>query len=238
VSDSCSQRAANNINNGVPRTSGAAAPNTGTLIVNKVCVDVPGGASCQGSFNLRVTGTNPQASSSFSLSNGGSHSVALGAGAFTVSEDSVSGFTTSFAGDCMQTTSGSQEATGTIAAGQHLTCTITNTAVPATGTLTVNKVCVEPSNPGDCERTGTGDFNVRITGNNPNPPGFSLRGGESQDITLGSGSFTITETTTFPFTTFSGDCMLASSPGPFQVAATGTIAAGQHLTCTITNSAL
>jgi hypothetical protein len=25
---------------------------------------------------------------------------------------------------------------------------------------------------------------------------------------LGSGSFTITETTVFPFTTFSGDCML------------------------------
>ena len=97
---------------------------------------------------------------------------------------------------------------------------------------------MEPSNPGDCERTGTGQFEIRITGNNPNPPGFELRGGGSQDITLGSGSFTITETTAFPFTTFSGDCMLASSPGPFQVAATGTIAAGQHLTCTITNSAL
>ena len=111
-------------------------------------------------------------------------------------------------------------------------------AAPITGTLTVNKVCVEPSNPGDCERTGTGQFEIRITRNNPSSPGFELRGGGSQDITLGSGSFTITETTTFPFTTFSGDCMLASSPGPFQVAATGTIAAGQHPTCTITNSAL
>ena len=129
VSDSCNQRAANNINNGVPKTSGAAAPITGTLTVNKVCVEVSGGASCQGSFNLRVTGTNPQPSSSFSLSNGGSHSVTLGPGSFTVSEDSVSGFTTSFSGDCMQSSSNPQEATGNLAAGQHLTCTITNSAL-------------------------------------------------------------------------------------------------------------
>jgi hypothetical protein len=92
--------------------------------------------------------------------------------------------------------------------GQHLTCTITNTAIPATGTLTVNKVCLEPANPGDCEKSGVEDFGLIITGNNPNPPGFGLRGGGSQDFTLGSGSFTITETTVFPFTTFSGDCML------------------------------
>jgi hypothetical protein len=175
VSDSCNQRSANNVNNGVPRTRGAAAPTTGTLIVNKVCVTSTGGGPCAGnpSFNVQVTGNNPQPSSSFSLSNGASQAVTLGAGAFTVSEDSVSGFTTSFSGDCIQSfSSGSQEATGIIAAGQHLTCTITNTAVLATGTLTVNKVCVEPSNPGDCQKTGLGDFNLRITGNNPNPPGL------------------------------------------------------------------
>ena len=113
-------------------------------------MEVPGGASCQGSFNVQVAGTNPQPTS-FSLSNGGSQSVALGTDIFTVSEDSTPDFTNSFSGDYIQSSSsGSQEATDTIAAGQHLTCTITNTAVPATGTLTVNKVCVEPSNPGDC----------------------------------------------------------------------------------------
>ena len=40
-------------------------------------MEVPGGASCQGSFNVQVAGTNPQPTS-FSLSNGGSQSVALG----------------------------------------------------------------------------------------------------------------------------------------------------------------
>ena len=55
VSDSCNQRATNNINNGVPRTSGAAVPNIGTLVVDKVCVEVPGGASCQGNGGLIPT---------------------------------------------------------------------------------------------------------------------------------------------------------------------------------------
>jgi hypothetical protein len=182
------------------------APLPGVLLVNKVCV-IPGGGSCQDSFNVQVTGNNAQPSS-FSLSNGNSQAVGLKSGSFTVSEDSTPGFTTSFLGDCTQSSSKSQEATGTIAAGQHLTCIITNTTVPAPRTLTVNKVCVEPADPGDCEKSGVGDFGLIITGNNPNPPGFGLRGGGSQDITLGSGSFTIIETTRFPFTIFSGDCML------------------------------
>lgn len=152
---------------------------------------IPSGGSCQDSFNVQVTGNNAQPSS-FSISNGNSQAVGLKSGSFTVSEDSTPGFTTSFSDDCTQSSSNSQEATGTIAAGQHLTCTITNTAV-RTAVLTVNKVCVEPANPGDCEKSGVGDFGLIITGNNPNPPGFGLRGGDSQDITLGSGSFTITE---------------------------------------------
>ena len=75
---------------------------------------ISGGGSCPGnpSFNVQVTGNNAQ-TTSFSLSNGGSQSVTLGRGSFTVREDSVSGFTPSFSGDCMQTAAGSGEATGT-----------------------------------------------------------------------------------------------------------------------------
>jgi hypothetical protein len=75
-----------------------------------------------------VTGNNPQPSSNFFLANGDSQLVTLGAGAFTVTELSKPmGFlSSSFSGDCTQTAPGSQEATGTISAGQ-LTCTITNT---------------------------------------------------------------------------------------------------------------
>ena len=102
---------------------------------------ISAGGSCPGkpSFNVQVTANNAQ-TTSFSISNGGSQSVTLGGGSFIVRKAAAFGFTPSFFGDCMQSSSNSQEATGTIAAGQHLTCTITNTAVLATGTLTVNKV--------------------------------------------------------------------------------------------------
>jgi hypothetical protein len=236
VSDSCDQRTANNVNNGVPRTSGAAAPNTGTLIVNKVCVTSTGGGTCPGnpSFGIQVIGTNSPPSS-FSLPDGGSQAVTLAPGSFTVREAIDSDFTPSFSGNC-NGAAGSGEATGTIAAGEQQTCTITNTAVPATGTLTVNKVCVAIIRPELCQATIEGQFNLVITGNNPNPPGFSLRGGGSQDITLGSGPFTLTEIRSPQFTgSVSGDCALVSDQSG-KLVATGTISEGQHPICTITNN--
>ncbi len=214
------------------------APNTGTLIVDKACVTSTSGGTCPGnpSFNVQVTGNNAQPTS-FSISNGGSQSIILGGGSFTVSEDSTPGFTTSFSGDCMQTSSsGSQEATGTIAAGQHLTCTITNTAVPTTGTLDIIKVCSDFSNGSLCRLN---EFDIIVTGNNAQPSSFSLTDGGSRSVTLGPGSFTITELPVPGFlpASFSGDCTLVSSSSG-KVVATGTISEGQHLTCTITNSAL
>ena len=91
---------------------------------------ISGGGSCPGkpSFNAQVTGNNAQ-TTSFSISNWCGQSVTLGGGSFTVREAAAFGFTPSFSGDCMQSSSNSQEATGTIAVGQHLTCTITNSAL-------------------------------------------------------------------------------------------------------------
>ena len=110
----------------------AAAPTTGTLIVNKVCVESPGGASCQGSFNVQVLDTNTQLSS-FSLTDGGSQDITFSSGPFTLTEVRSSQFIfSSVSGDCMLTSnpdSGVVTATGTIAGGQHLTCTITNGAL-------------------------------------------------------------------------------------------------------------
>jgi hypothetical protein len=107
--------------------------------------------------------------------------------------------------------------------------------MPGTGTLTVNKVCVSDIIPELCQGDAGGFFLV-ITGNNPNPLGFSLRGGGSQDITLGSGPFTLTETSAIDFTgSVSGDCALVSSQSG-KLVVTGTISEGQHLICTITNT--
>jgi len=79
---------------------------------------ISGGGSCPGkpSFNVQVTANNAQ-TTSFSISNGGSQSVTLGGGSFIVRKAAAFGFTPSFFGDCMQSSSNSQEATGTSAAG-------------------------------------------------------------------------------------------------------------------------
>ena len=114
MSDSCNQRVANNVNNGEPKTNGK--PATGTLLIKKLCFE------CHGAeFDITVTGNNPQPST-FTLSNGQSQTVT-----FTVSEAPSFGFRSpGFAGDCKITAVGSQQATGTITAEQHLTCTIIN----------------------------------------------------------------------------------------------------------------
>ncbi len=62
---------------------------------------------------------------------------------------------------------------------------------------------------------------------NPQPSSLALRGGESQLVTLDPGNYKITSVSTRD-NVFSGDCIQTNG---FQ--ATGTISAGQHLTCTV-----
>jgi|SRR5690348_326818 hypothetical protein len=79
--------------------------------------------NCFNTFNVQITGNNPQPSS-FSISDSQNQTVTLAPGSFTVSEVPVAGFQVSFTGHCLQT--GPFVATGTISAGQHLTCIIRN----------------------------------------------------------------------------------------------------------------
>jgi len=91
------------------------------------------------------------------------------------------------------------------------------TPTPTTATLTVIKVV-------NGNTTATpANFTMHVTGNNPTPANFA-GSSTGTDVTLGAGAFNVTETA-LPFftTTFSSDC-------------SGTITAGQHLTCTITNT--
>ena len=213
--------------------TGAPVPATGTLLVDKVCVTRTGGGLCQDSFNVQVSGNNPNPST-FSLgssSGSSSQSVALGAGQFSVVETPNSDFTPSFSGNCMQTASGSNQATGNIMAGQHLICHITNTEVPP-GTLQINKVCLTPSG-NQCN--GQTLFNIQVTGSNSQSFPLTLSPGTSQTVTLNPGSFSVSEIGFDPANfapSFSGDCSQATTGSGL---ATGTIASGQHLTCTITN---
>jgi hypothetical protein len=98
------------------------------------------------------------------------------------------------------------------------------TPPPTTGTLEITKVCTGPA--ALCSMM----FFILVRDDNPQPPSFTLGNGQTQDVTLGPGSFRIDEAAPGPVT-FTGDCM---QTGP--VTATGTISAGQTLHCTITNT--
>jgi hypothetical protein len=97
--------------------------------------------------------------------------------------------------------------------------TPTPTPTPPTVTLTVIKIVSGNTTAIPAQ------FAIHVTGNNPNPPNFA---GSTTgiDVTLGSGAFNVTETAptgSFFTSSFIGDCA-------------GTIAAGQHLSCTIVNT--
>jgi hypothetical protein len=97
--------------------------------------------------------------------------------------------------------------------------TPTPTPTPTTASLTVIKIVS-----GTTTATSS-DFAIHVSGINPTPANFNgSRTGT--DVTLSPGTFNVTETPPPPnFTTsFSSEC-------------SGTITAGQHLTCTITNTA-
>jgi hypothetical protein len=108
---------------------------------------------------------------------------------------------------------------------QQTTTANTTTPIPTptgtTATLTVTKVVSGNTTAIPAQ------FAIHVTGNNPNPPNFA---GSTTgiDVTLGSGAFNVTETAptgSLLTSSFIGDCA-------------GTIAAGQHLSCTIVNTPL
>jgi hypothetical protein len=95
----------------------------------------------------------------------------------------------------------------------------TPTTTPATGTLTV----IKRLSSGDTPPVKISDFVIHVTGNNPTPANFNASS-TGTVVTLGLGPFSVTEAPSAIFTpSFSSEC-------------SGTIAAGQHLTCTITNT--
>jgi archaellum component FlaG (FlaF/FlaG flagellin family) len=109
VSGSCDQSAANNVNNGVPK-SAVTPETTGTLLVRFVCNN-PICATARPSIVIIVSASTPPVSLTFTVS--GSQLVTLNPGDFRILVLSEIGQDRS--GDCD---------IGTIKAGQHLTCTI------------------------------------------------------------------------------------------------------------------
>jgi hypothetical protein len=117
VSNSCNQSAANNVNNGIPTTA-VTPETTGTLLV-KFVYNIPACATALPS-RIDIFGGNAQPDTlTFTIS--GNQLVTLDPGTFTILAFSAVG-TEGFSGDCVEHSS--NDASVTIKAGQHLTCTI------------------------------------------------------------------------------------------------------------------
>ncbi len=187
------------------------APPSGrpTLTVIKDVVNDNGGTKTAADFTLTINGVTADGGNSFAGSEGGVTKTLLTTGGYSVTEAPVAGYAATYSGDCA----------GTIAAGEHKTCLITNNDVGAT--LTVIKHVID-----DNGGTKTAaDFTLAINGVTA-AGGNSFAGSETGVTkTLTSvGAYSVTETAVPGYTmTASADC-------------SGTIALGEHKTCTLTNN--
>jgi len=189
-------------------SSPAAA--TATITVVKHVVNDNSGTKDAHDFTLTINGVTVPGGSSFAGSEAGTTKIVTTLGSYSVTESSVTGYAQ---------TSASAGCSGTIAAGEHKTCTVTNDDVAAT--ITVIKHVV---NNGSGTKDAN-DFTLTINGVSASG-GNSVTGSEAgvtKTLTT-VGSYTVTETavTGYAQTIVSAEC-------------SGTIALGEHRTCTITN---
>jgi uncharacterized repeat protein (TIGR01451 family) len=179
----------------------------GTLTVIKHVINDNGGTKLAGDFPITVTGNGPNPANFAGAESPGTD-VAIGAGAYDVTEIEDPGYTASYSAGC----------TGSIALGQSKTCTITNDDKAAS--LTVVKHVIND----DGGTKTAAQFPISVTGNAPNPasfPGAELPG---TPVAIGPGAYDVTEIEDPGYTaSYSAGC-------------SGSIALGQSKTCTITNN--
>jgi Prealbumin-like fold domain len=176
------------------------------LIVIKHVINDNGGTAVASDFTMTVTGNSPSPASFPGAESPGTD-VTLQPGAYSVSESGPSGYTESDSADC----------SGSIAAGETKTCTITNDDQAAT--LVVTKHVVN-NNGGTAV---AGDFTMSVTATNPSPASFA--GDEAgTTVTLDAGSYSVSETNVPGYTESDG------------AGCSGTIANGETKYCTITNN--
>jgi len=198
-----------------------------TLTVNKVVVP----SSDTGLFNLQIDGVTDTPPTG-GVGNGGTTGpVVVSPGSHTVGE--TAGTNTSLSDyiskvECDSGKGAADPATSLpidLAAGDQVTCTITNTKQP---TLTVTKVLDLPTDPGK--------FDLQIDGVTKTPPGGVGNGGTTGPVvvsigtqhSVGEQASTGTNTSLSDYSTvIGGDCAANGSI---------TLAAGDNKTCTITNT--
>ncbi|MFY9579602.1 MAG: hypothetical protein WAQ33_09785 [Gaiellaceae bacterium] len=180
-------------------------PPHGQLTVIDHVVNDNGGTAAAGDFDIVVDGTNASPSM-FSGDEKGT-AVSVEPGDYKVSlEDGPSGYAASYSDNC----------SGSIAAGESKTCTITENDSPAHLTVVEN---VGNNNGGTASAS---DFALAVKGGSPDPAQFAGNS-EGTGVTLDAGSYAVSQETALGYyTTLSSDCE-------------GTIGPGESKTCTVSN---
>ena len=155
------------------------------LIVIKHVVNTNGGTLSASDFTMNVSGSNVSDPSFPGVESPGT-TVTLNAGAYSVTEDPVIGYSGSLSTDC----------SGSISVGQTKTCTITNSDKP--GTLIVKKV-IKNDNGG----TGTySDFSFKVNGGSS----ITFNSNGENDLTVNAGTYSVTENPASGYSTTYNNC--------------------------------
>ena len=183
----------------------------GTLIVIKHVINDNGGSATAGNWTMNITDTNPS-NNHFAGAESPGVTITLDAGSYSVDESN---------GPAGYAKSASAECSGTIAAGDTKTCTITNNDnVPQLAQLTIIKHVIN-DNGGSAT---AGNWTMNITDTNPSNNHFAGAESPGVTITLDPGTFSVDES--------GGPSGYSESKS---TDCSGTIAAGVPKTCTITN---
>jgi uncharacterized repeat protein (TIGR01451 family) len=204
VVSGCTDRTANNFNPLATVDDGSCDYTATLTVIKHVINDDETADNVAGDFTISVTGTNVS-DDSFPGSETGTV-ITLDAGAYSVEEGAHDGYGVTYSEDC----------SGTIAAGDEKTCTITNDDLdPTMGTITIVKTVMNDDG-GTAEAS---DFTFKID--------TSVVTVNSQ-IQVTPGLHTVSE-----------DAFAGYTPGSWggSCAADGTVTvvAGNDYTCTITN---
>ena len=191
---------------------------TGTLIIVKTVINDDSGTAVSSDFTIQVDHSSGETTSTSNVTGDASGTpVILTAGTYSVYESPISGYTASYSSDC----------TGSIAAGETKTCTVTNdddSAPPAatTGTLIIIKTVIND----DGGTSVAEDFKLSLISESEGvTTTLGLAGNASgTEFSLNPGTYDVTEGDYKGYTTtYSEEC-------------SGSIATGETKTCTVTNN--
>ena len=196
---------------------------TGTLTVIKIVDnnDNPNFTATPGGFQIHVMSGGSDVSGSPAAGTSSGTTYTLDAGAYTVSESGgPSGYSVSFSGDC------NSDGSVSVTPGSARTCTITN-AAPApqtvTGSITIHKVW-------EGSPAGSADFSGDLGS-------FTLDGSTTSKTFSGldAGTYAVTEAGVAGWSLTGMGCSLPASSTGHTLDI--TLAEGQNLDCTFTNTA-